>query len=382
MVQWAMTRGQYACRVPDFRKSVSSIHIFGQFAFMICLGIESSCDETALALVDEGRVAASVMASQADVHALFGGVVPELASREHGRLIGPLYDLLWQKTDLRPQDVDCIAFARGPGLLGSLLVGAAFAKSLAVGLSRPVLGVNHLHAHLLAAGLEHTLLFPALGLLVSGGHTHIYRIDSPRIFTALGRTLDDAAGEAFDKVGKLLGLPYPAGRLIDDLARQGTAIPGMFRCPYMDNDNLDFSFSGLKTAAATAIKSNPDMARSIGQNGKPSSDLADFCASLQDVIAETLRQKFSRAIDRQSGIRSLIVAGGVAANSAVRSAMTGLSTEKGLPVAIPSPLLCTDNGSMVAYMGWLLAKEGGRHDLRVSCIPRGMAIPDDMRFLR
>ena len=347
---------------------------------MICLGIESSCDETALALVDEGRVVASVMASQADIHALFGGVVPELASREHERLIGPLYDLLWQKTDLRPQNVDCIAFARGPGLLGSLLVGAAFAKGLAVGLSKPVLGVNHLHAHLLAAGLEHTLRFPALGLLVSGGHTHIYRIDSPRTFTALGRTLDDAAGEAFDKIGKLLGLSYPAGRLIDDLARQGTIMPGMFRCPYMDNDNLDFSFSGLKTAAATIIKNTPEMTCSMKQKGTPSPDLTDFCASLQDIIAETLQQKFSRAFDRQVGIRSLIVAGGVAANSTVRSVMTRLAETKGVPVAIPSPLLCTDNGSMVAYTGWLLAKEEGRHNLRVSCIPRGMAIPDDMRF--
>ena len=153
---------------------------------------------------------------------------------------------------------------------------------------------------------------------------------------------------------------------------------GLFRCPYLDNDNLDFSFSGLKTAAATLVKNTPGMIRTAEQKDSPSSEMTNFCASLQSVIAETLRQKFARALERLPDIRSLIVAGGVAANSAIRDAMIGLATAKGLPIAIPSPILCTDNGSMVAYTGWLLAKEGGRHDLRVSCIPRGMAIPDDM----
>ena len=345
---------------------------------MICLGIETSCDETALALVDERGVLASVMSTQADLHALFGGVVPELASREHGRLIGPLYDLLLRKSGASPHEIDVIAFARGPGLLGSLLVGAAFAKSLAVGLFRPVIGVNHLHAHLLAAGIENELLFPALGLLVSGGHTHIYRISSPREFTQLGRTLDDAAGEAFDKVGKLIGLPYPAGRQIDDMARQGSPVHGMFRCPYMDNDNLDFSFSGLKTAAATVIANNAEIG-GAGQAVLPNRETLNFCASLQEVIAETLRRKLARALERQRGeVRSILVAGGVAANSSVRSAMTALAEEGGLPLIMPSPALCTDNGSMIAYTGWLLAREGWRHGLGVSCIPRGMAIPEDM----
>ena len=346
---------------------------------MICLGIETSCDETALALVDESGVLASVMSTQADLHALFGGVVPELASREHGRLIGPLYDLLLRKSGASPRDIDIIAFARGPGLLGSLLVGAAFAKSLAVGLSRPVIGVNHLHAHLLAAGIENELLFPALGLLVSGGHTHIYRISSPREFAQLGRTLDDAAGEAFDKIGKLIGLPYPAGRQIDDMARQGTPVSGMFRCPYMDNDNLDFSFSGLKTAAATVIANNAEIGSGNGSEDSLTRETLDFCASLQEVIAETLRRKLSRALERKCGeVRSILVAGGVAANSSVRSAMAALAEEGGLPLVMPSPVLCTDNGSMIAYTGWLLAREGWRHSLNVSCIPRGMALPEDM----
>lgn len=343
---------------------------------MLCLGIETSCDETALALVKDGGVSASVMSSQADLHALFGGVVPELASREHGRLIGPLYDLLLKKAGISAGDINIVAFARGPGLLGSLLVGAAFAKALALGLSRPIIGINHLHAHLLAAGIENELRFPALGLLVSGGHTHIYHIRSPRAFEAMGRTIDDAAGEAFDKVGKLLGLPYPAGKLIDDLARTGRGIPGLFRCPYMANDNLDFSFSGLKTAAATYIEQTPELcARENGNTALP-----DFCASLQNVIAETLRRKLERAIDKTPGIASLLLAGGVAANSGVRSAITALAEERRLPLSMPSPALCTDNGAMIAYAGWLAVKEGGRHPLSVSCVPRGTRVPEDIFF--
>lgn len=223
---------------------------------MLCLGIESSCDETALALVEDGRLLGSVLASQSNVHALFGGVVPELASREHYRYVGPLFDELMQRCGTKPADLDLVAAARGPGLLGSLLVGVAFAKTLALGLGAPFLGVNHLHAHLLAVGLEHELVFPALGLLVSGGHTHLYRLESPWRCLLLGRTLDDAAGEAFDKVGKLLGLAYPGGQLLDALARTGAASPKLFPRPYLDNDNLDFSFSGLKTAAAVFIERN------------------------------------------------------------------------------------------------------------------------------
>ncbi len=336
---------------------------------MRCLGIETSCDETALAVVEDGRLTASILSSQADVHALFGGVVPELASREHARLIGPLYDSLGLEN---PPDV--VAFARGPGLLGSLLIGAGFAKALALGHGAKLVGINHLHAHLLAAGLEGELLFPALGLLVSGGHTHIYRIASPRAFTLMGTTLDDAAGEAFDKVGKLLGLPYPAGRIMDELGRAGRAVPGLFRPPYMDNDNLDFSFSGLKTAAATYIGQHPEL--SAAREG-----LEDFCASLNQVIAATLRLKFERALRTEQGrdVRSCLLAGGVAANSFVRAALRECAEQAGLPLAVPSPILCTDNGAMIAYSGWRLAEEGYGHGLDVSCVPRGTPVPDDLR---
>ena len=261
-------------------------------------------------------------------------------------------------------------------------MGASFAKALSLGLSRPLIGVNHLHAHLLAAGIEGELVFPAMGLLVSGGHTNIYLIRSPLLFEALGRTIDDAAGEAFDKIGKLMGLPYPSGRLIDALAAKGTVDRTMFRCPYMDNDNLDFSFSGLKTAAATVIAKNPRIipAGNAADHASCCQETSDFCASLQEIIARTLEQKLSRALDRHAGVRSLIVAGGVAANSAIRSAMSVLAEKRGLRLSMPSPSLCTDNGDMVAYTGWLQAAKGGYHELSVSCVPRGTAIPDDMLF--
>ena len=216
---------------------------------MLCLGIESSCDETALALVRDGRPLGAELATQADLHSLFGGVVPELASREHYRFIGALYDKLMRSCGVTLRDVDVIAVTRGPGLLGALLVGTAFAKGLALGANKPVLAINHLHAHLLAAGLEHELTYPSLGLLVSGGHTHIYRINAPDALTLLGRTLDDAAGEACDKFAKMLGLPYPGGVLLDALACRGEADPTLFPRPYTRNANLYFSFIGLKTSS-------------------------------------------------------------------------------------------------------------------------------------
>ena len=228
---------------------------------MLCLGIESSCDETALALVRDGRPLGAELATQADLHSLFGGVVPELASREHYRFIGALYDKLMRSCGVTLRDVDVIAVTRGPGLLGALLVGTAFAKGLALGANKPVLAIHPLHAHLLAAGLEHELTYPSLGLLVSGGHTHIYRINAPDALTLLGRTLDDAAGEACDKFAKMLGLPYPGGVLLDALACRGEADPTLFPRPYTRNANLDFSFSGLKTAALVYLEAHPRLDR-------------------------------------------------------------------------------------------------------------------------
>lgn len=359
---------------------------------MICLGIETSCDDTSLALVKDGLLLGQKSSSQAELHALFGGVVPELASREHARLIGPLFKALLEETGVAPAAVDLVAVARGPGLLGSLLVGMAFAKAFCLGQGARILGVNHLHAHLLAAGLEEDIVFPALGLLVSGGHTQLYRINSPADFTQLGRTLDDAAGEAFDKAGKQLGLPYPAGRIIDDLAKEGEIDKRLFPRPYLDNNNLDFSFSGLKTAMSAHIAKNPacvaswdaESGRPILPEGEQRKALARACASYTWAIVETLRVKTRRALDSEKaqGVKSLVLAGGVAANSMLRAVMAGLAKEAGLLCRIPSMPLCADNGAMLAYSGWLLDNLGYEHTLSVEAIPRGRRVPDDMVLKR
>ncbi|UZP68275.1 tRNA (adenosine(37)-N6)-threonylcarbamoyltransferase complex transferase subunit TsaD [Desulfovibrio mangrovi] len=355
---------------------------------MLTLGIETSCDETALALVKDGKLLHSVMATQIDIHALFGGVVPELASREHYRLIGRLYDELLQQAGITAGDIDVVAVSRGPGLLGSLLVGLGFAKGLVAAGRARLVGVNHLHAHLLAPGLEEELEFPAAGLLVSGGHTHVYRICGPDDFTLLGRTLDDAAGEAFDKVAKMLNMPYPGGRFIDQLGRMAEPDSKLFTRPYIDNDNLDFSFSGLKTAVSLYIQKNPqlvlasqDMAPRLFDGSMDVSGLAHLCASFNHTVAETLRIKVERGIDQMQGrgesVRSLIVAGGVAANSRVREAMKAVAQRFGIRLSLPSLFLCTDNGAMVAYAGELLAQKGLSHGLDLDAIPRGQKIPDD-----
>ncbi len=356
---------------------------------MLCLGIETSCDETALALVRNGQTVASVLATQMDVHALFGGIVPELASREHYRYIGVLYDELMRRSGMLPSDVEVIAVTRGPGLLGALLVGVAFGKGLALACDRPLVAVNHLHAHLLAAGVEHELHFPLLGLLVSGGHTHIYRIDAPDRLLLLGRTLDDAAGEACDKFAKMLGLPYPGGLLLDRMAQLGQADAGMFPRPYVHVDSLDFSFSGLKTAALLYVQEHPNLlkagkyVRDTGTDAAPQ-ELCNVCASYMLAVADTLTLKMRKALHQKTGqgTNGIIVAGGVAANTQVRAAMQQLAAEVGIPLLLPSPQLCTDNGVMIAYTGELLAERGLGHDLSFSAVPRGQHLPDDCCLLK
>lgn len=341
---------------------------------MLCLGIESSCDETALALVEDGQLRGSALASQAELHALFGGVVPELASREHYHYIGALFDDLSKRANINSNDIDVVAVARGPGLLGSLLVGVAFAKGLALALDKPFLGVNHLHAHLLANGLTQKLEYPVLGLLVSGGHTELCRIESPWKIERLGRTLDDAAGEVFDKTAKILGFPYPGGTLVDEHAKRGKANPHLLPSPFLNNANLDFSFSGLKTAAVNVVNS----ARK--RNGKlDESEVADFCASFNFAVVHTLVKKVDRALRQNRDVKQLWLAGGVAANSLLRAELQKLAKKRRLDFRAPDLAFCCDNGAMIAYAGWLLAKHGFSHDLDMEAIPRGRNIPDDMR---
>lgn len=338
---------------------------------MLCLGIESSCDETAVALVRDGILEDSLLASQVDVHAIFGGVVPELASREHCRFIGPLFDELIKRTQINPREIDLVAVARGPGLLGCLLVGVAFAKGLALALGKHLLGINHLHAHLLANGLEHQLVFPAIGLLVSGGHTNLYLIKSPSKFQQLGRSVDDAAGECLDKTGSILGLPYPGGKMIDNLAMGGVPDNALLPRPNLHKDNLDFSFSGLKTAAARAS--------AIYVDQQSDNALKNFCASLNAAVVDTLLQKLARALSLHPEAKAVWLAGGVAANTLLRAACEKLAVCHGLAFLTPSSRLCTDNAAMIAYSGFLLGRNGFSHGLALEAIPRGKMIPDDMR---
>jgi N6-L-threonylcarbamoyladenine synthase len=330
------------------------------------------------------------MASQADVHSLFGGVVPEIASREHLRMLGPLLEALLADTGARLKDVDVVAVARGPGLLGSLLVGLGLAKGLALGLGARLVGVNHLWAHLLAPGLEQPIPFPAMGLLISGGHTHLYHVRSHLEFELLGRTLDDAAGEAFDKVAKILNLPYPGGKYIDILGNTAEPDKTLFPRPYLDNLNLDFSFSGIKTAVAKHVASHPqvrlarlvrpeDAAAEVARiAAEGDGELARVCASFSLSMAETLRVKLERALARTPEVRSIVVAGGVAANSVIRRTMAEVAARHGLELVLPRLELCTDNGAMIAFLGAETVKAGWCHDLGLEAVPRGKPIPWDL----
>jgi N6-L-threonylcarbamoyladenine synthase len=349
---------------------------------MLCLGIESSCDETAMALVRDGVLLGERIASQVDMHAVFGGVVPELASREHLRWLHPLMDDLLEATGVAVSAVECVAVSRGPGLLGSLLVGLGFAKGLSYALGVPLVGVNHLPAHLLAVGLERELIFPAIGLLVSGGHTHLYYMRSAIDLELIGRTLDDAAGEAFDKVAKLLNFPYPGGRHIDQLGRAAVPDQELFPRPYLHNENLDFSFSGLKTAVLQHVQKHPGLVMgsmdTVLESGyEPDPALSRLCSSFNWTVAETLRVKTERALDRYPDAKGLYVAGGVASNSMVREVMEGVAARRDKALLLPSRSLCTDNGAMIGFYGEILAQAGFFHGLDLEAIPRGKQIPWD-----
>lgn len=340
---------------------------------MLCLGIESSCDETALSLVEDGTVIGSVLSSQTDIHAFFGGVVPELASRRHYQIMGSLFSLLMERSGKNVCDIDAVAVARGPGLLGSLLVGMAFGKMTALLADASFIGINHLHAHLMAATIYAKADFPFLGVLISGGHTNLYRVNDCRDFQLLGQTIDDAVGESFDKVGTMLGLAYPAGSIIDSLGDNGDADAVHFPRPYLDNDELDFSFSGLKTAVATYLRN----ARNDLVDGMPEF-LQNTCASFNKAVSDTICAKIELALRKHTDLKTLVLAGGAARNRMLRKDVKVLCKNHG-KIFLPAPAsLCTDNAVMIAYLGWLLAKNGWRHDLHAEAIPRGRPIPEDM----
>ncbi len=324
------------------------------------LAIESSCDETSAAICRDGQVLSNFIANQT-VHEQYGGVVPELASRAHMQNIVPVVEAALRTADCRLQDINAVAFTQAPGLIGSLLVGTQFAKSLALSLSVPLIAVHHMQAHVIAnliPGDDRPLPgFPFLCLTVSGGHTQIVLCESPLKMSVIGQTRDDAAGEAFDKSAKLLGLPYPGGPLIDRYAREGN--PDRFRFPEPQIPELDFSFSGLKTSILYFIQEKKQEHPAFIED-----NLADICASIQARIISILLNKLKKAAI-QTGIKDICIAGGVSANSGLRKALTAMGQQNGWRTFIPPFQYCTDNAGMIAMTAYYKYTAGEFADLSV-----------------
>jgi tRNA N6-adenosine threonylcarbamoyltransferase len=313
---------------------------------MLVLGLETSCDETGVALYDTGRgLLAHALFSQIDVHMEYGGVVPELASRDHVRKILPLIDEVLAEAGCSGADIDGIAYTAGPGLVGALMVGATIARSLAWSWGVPVLGVHHMEGHLLAPMLEDEHPeFPFVALLVSGGHTQLVRVDGIGEYRMLGESLDDAAGEAFDKAAKMLGLPYPGGPHIARIAEQGDPDRFDFPRPMVNRPGLDFSFSGLKTYTLNTVAE----CREAGELTEQ--DRCDIARAFEDAVVGTLMIKCRRAL-REENLKTLVMAGGVSANSRLRAQLGQSLAKEGAKVFYPAPIFCTDNGAMIAYAG-------------------------------
>lgn len=329
---------------------------------MLVLGIESSCDETAAAVVRDGReIVSSVIASQVETHKMFGGVVPELASREHLDKIVPIVNEALNRAKVDTESIDGIAVTVGPGLVGSLLVGVSYAKAMAFALQKPLVGVNHIEGHIYSVAFENPPVeYPALALIVSGGHSNLFLIPEPGQYKVIARTRDDAAGEAFDKVAKLLGLGYPGGPVIERLAREGDAKAVKFAIPKMGDGSPDFSFSGLKTAVTKYVRESGLQPVSNGET--PSQGIKDLAASFQSTVVRSLVTTTEK-IAEEYRPRTLIVAGGVACNKALRQAASEAATRLEIPVYFPSPHLSTDNAAMIAAAGTVKLRAGERAGL-------------------
>jgi N6-L-threonylcarbamoyladenine synthase len=327
---------------------------------MPILGIETSCDETAAAVYDGTRgLLADRLHSQVALHAEYGGVVPELASRDHVRRINPLIREVLQEAGIAVQDLEGIAYTAGPGLIGALMVGAAVAAGLATALDIPLIPVHHMEAHLLAPMLDAPRpVFPFLALLVSGGHTMLVAVEGVGRYRILGESLDDAVGEAFDKTAKLLGLPYPGGPELARLALRGRPGPYRFPRPMTDRPGLDFSFSGLKTAVLTALPADAS-----------DQEKADLALGFEEAVTDTLTIKCARALDH-TGYGQLVVAGGVGANQRLREKLGDFAQRRGIALFFPRQAFCTDNAAMVAYAGWARRSEGQPPGGRLFTTPR------------
>ncbi len=332
---------------------------------MLVLGIESSCDETAAAVVRDGReIFSSVIASQIELHRPWGGIVPELASREHLEKIEPIVAEALERANVGMGDIDGIAVTQGPGLIGSLLVGVCYAKSLAFALDIPIVGVNHIEGHVYSVVFENpTVDYPAMALIVSGGHTNIFHIPEEGKYEVVSRTRDDAAGEAFDKIAKMLGLSYPGGPVIEQLARDGDASGIRFTRAKISDGRPDLSFSGLKTAVARHIRENDIVPVSAG--AEPNQAIKDLAASFQAAVVTALVTTLEKLANDLKP-RTIIVAGGVACNMELREAAEKAGRRLGVPVYFPSNHLSTDNAAMIAAAGHFHLMNGVRADMRMT----------------
>lgn len=328
----------------------------------LTLGIETSCDETAASVVADGReMLSNVISSQIDIHTEFGGVVPEIASRHHLENINWVIDKALSDANCTIDDIDLIGVTYGPGLVGALLVGVAAAKSIAYAKDIPLVGVNHMHGHVAANYIEHPNLEPPfLGLVVSGGHTNIVIVEAYNSCKTLGQTRDDAAGEAFDKVARVIGLGYPGGPKVDKAAKSGNRDAVQFKRVYLENGSFDFSFSGLKTQALNYINSEKQAGREINQN--------DIAASFQEAIVEVISDK---AIDAAIKYKQdkIVMAGGVSSNSRLRELITEKAAKHNIEILCPSPILCTDNGVMIASSAYFAYKSGEESTLELDANP-------------
>ncbi len=339
-------------------------------ASLTILGLESSCDDTGAAVLRArpgggADILSNVVASQTDLHAAFGGVVPEIAARAHAEKLDLVVEQAMAQAGLSLRDIDAIAVTAGPGLIGGVLSGVMAAKGLSMGLGRPLLGVNHLAGHALTPVLTDGLAFPYLMLLVSGGHCQFLRVDGPAAFQRLGGTIDDAPGEAFDKIARLLGLPQPGGPAVEQAAALGAPTRFDLPRPLLDRPGCDLSFSGLKTAV---LRARDDLIADRG--GMTEQDRADLCAAFQAAVADVLAVKTARALAGQVGLSGFAVAGGVAANRVLRARLSAVAQQAGLRFVAPPIALCTDNAAMIAFAGLLAYQAGRIDDLTLSARPR------------
>jgi len=354
---------------------------------MMILGIESSCDETAAAVVENGRrVRSNTISSQIDLHAEYGGVVPEIASRAHVERILPVIETSLRDAGCAIGEIDAVAVGNRPGLIGSLLVGVSAAKALAWSLGTPLIGVDHIEAHLYATLLDDDswtpeTVFPALGLVVSGGHTAMYRVDSPLEMTRLGSTIDDAIGEAYDKAASILGLGYPGGPIVDARAQRGDPTKHDLPISRLKPGSLDFSYSGLKTALLYTVRGTPAASEEPG--GKPvfqrdssqltETEIDDLCASFQKAAVDAVVLKMKRALDAfETTPRSILVGGGVSANSLLREKVGSLGEQRGIAVRVPKMAYCLDNAAMIAGLAHERAVIGSHDGLSLGASPTGL----------